>query len=269
MKRINFGDHHASYKIGAFTLTSLRDGYVDMPISRLRQPGNHPFGADLPRKVHLEDGKLRLSVNAFALDDGADVTLIDTGASNAWHPTMGLLPQALCEAGISAERVRTVAFTHTHSDHINGLILPNGEDAFPLLSRLVLPKDELDLFRAVTRLERFHARAETFEDGQKIRPDIDTIGAPGHEVGHTCFRVISQGETVLVWGDIVHVPSIQFERPELTWEFDNDQEQARASRLQVMALAADRMYYIAGAHLDSPGIGRITRVGGHFQFDPL
>jgi glyoxylase-like metal-dependent hydrolase (beta-lactamase superfamily II) len=269
MKRISFGDNHASYEIGALTLTSLRDGYVDMPVSRLRQPGNRAFGADLPRNVHLEDGNLRLSVNAFALDDGTDVTLIDTGASNAWHPTMGLLPQALHEAGISADRVRTVAFTHSHSDHINGLILPNGQDAFPLLSRLLLPKEELNLFRAVARLERFHVRAETFEAGQKINSDIETIGAPGHEVGHTCFRVVSQGETVLIWGDIVHVPSIQFERPELTWEFDNDQERARASRLRIMALAADGLYYVAGAHLDSPGIGRIAREGDRFQFNPL
>jgi hypothetical protein len=70
-------------------------------------------------------------------------------------------------------------------------------------------------------------------------------------------------------GDIVHVPSIQFEKPELTWEFDRDQEQARASRLRIMALAADNMYYIAGAHLDSPDVGRITRSGTGFRFDPL
>jgi hypothetical protein len=67
----------------------------------------------------------------------------------------------------------------------------------------------------------------------------------------------------------VHVPSIQFEQPGTTWEFDSNQEQARASRLRMMALAADNNYYIAGAHLDSPGVGRITRVGAGFRFDPL
>jgi hypothetical protein len=36
-----------------------------------------------------------------------------------------------------------------------------------------------------------------------------------------------------------------------------------------MALAADNMYYIAGAHLDSRGVGRIARSGTTFQFDPL
>ena len=125
------------------------------------------------------------------------------------------------------------------------------------------------MFRAEARLQRFHERAEEFEAGQRIVANIETIGAPGHEVGHTCFRITSQDESVLVWGDIVHVPSIQFEHPEVTWEFDGDQEQARASRLRMMALAADNMYWVAGAHLDFPGVGRITRSGTGFRFDPL
>jgi glyoxylase-like metal-dependent hydrolase (beta-lactamase superfamily II) len=269
MQRTSSGDNHVSYKMGALTLSALRDGYVDMPPVRLRQPGNEVFGDDLPPQVRLVDGNLRLSVNAFALDAGADVTLIDTGASNAWHPSMGLLPHALREASIAVDRVRTIAFTHTHLDHIHGLILPNGEDAFPRLSRLLVPTQELAMFRAEARLQRFHERAEAFDAGQFIGANIDAIAAPGHEIGHTCFRITSEGETVLVWGDIVHVPSIQFERPEIAWEFDHDQEQARASRLRIMALAADERYCIAGAHLDSPGVGRISRSGAGFEFTPL
>ena len=48
MERITSGDYHTSYKLGALTITSLRDGYVDMPITRLRQPGNKIFDSDLP-----------------------------------------------------------------------------------------------------------------------------------------------------------------------------------------------------------------------------
>lgn len=269
MKRSDSGELHASYKIGALTITSLCDGYVDMPITRLRQPGNKTFDDGPPPQLRLVGGKLRLSVNAFAIDDGADVTLIDTGASDAWHPTMGRLPQALREANIAADRIRTVVFTHTHLDHIHGLILPGGKDAFPQLARLLVPREERDLFRAEARLQRFHDRAEPFEGGQRIGAGIEAIAAHGHEVGHTCFRITSGDETVLVWGDIVHVPSLQFQRPEIAWEFDADQEQARASRLRIMALAADNMYAVAGAHLDSPGVGRITRGATGFRFDPL
>jgi len=241
------------------TVTSLRDGYVDMPVKRLRQPGDKPYGDDLPAQVRLVEGMLRLSVNAFAIDDGHDIALIDTGSSNAWHPSMGFLPQALSEAKIAVERIRTVAFTHTHLDHIHGLILADGRDGFPQLSRLLVPRPELGMFRAEARLKRFHDQAQPLDAGQRLSANIETIAAAGHEVGHTCFRVTSGGETVLIWGDTVHVPSLQFDRPEVAWEFDADQEQARASRLRLLALAADNACFVAGAHLDSPGLGRVFR----------
>jgi hypothetical protein len=63
--------------------------------------------------------------------------------------------------------------------------------------------------------------------------------------------------------------SLQFDTPEICWEFDADQEQARESRLRIMALAADNTYHVAGAHLDSPGVGRISRLENRYRFDPL
>ncbi|WP_217571670.1 MBL fold metallo-hydrolase [Mesorhizobium sp. GbtcB19] len=269
MERISAGPHHTTYKIGDISVTSLRDGYVDMPIRRLRQPGDRIFDRDLPTQLQLVDGALRLSVNAFAIDDGHEITLIDTGSSNAWHPTMGFLPQALSEARIAVDRIRTVAFTHTHLDHIHGLILADGRDGFPQLSRLLVPRAELDMFRSVARLSRFHDQAEPLDPGQHLSADIEAVAAPGHEIGHTGFRVTSGGETLLAWGDLVHVPSLQFDRPEIAWEFDADQEQARASRLRILALAADNAWCVAGAHLDSPGVGRILRTETGFRFEPL
>ncbi|MBI1384765.1 MAG: MBL fold metallo-hydrolase [Rhizobiales bacterium] len=269
MRRIRSGRHHTRFEFGTLTMTSLCDGFVDMPTSRLRRIGDRVFGDDLPPRVRLVDGNLRLSVNAFALDDGGDVVLFDTGAADVWHPSMGRLPDAVREAGIEPERVRTVAFTHTHLDHIHGLILPGGNVAFPRLSRLLVPRAEMDMFRAVVRLERFHDMAEAFDDGDEIARNVNAIAAPGHEVGHTCFRATSAGETVLIWGDIIHVPSIQFEQPDIAWEFDRDQTLARASRIEVMSLAADNDFLITGAHLDAPGVGRIIRSGAGFSFCPL
>ncbi|CDX16534.1 conserved hypothetical protein [Mesorhizobium plurifarium] len=269
MERISAGPHHTAYKIGDLTVTSLRDGYVDMPVRRLRQPGDKPFDGDLPSQVPLFEGALRLSVNAFAIDDGEDITLIDTGSSNAWHPTMGFLPQALSEARIVVDRIRTVAFTHTHLDHIHGLVLPDGRDGFPQLSRLLVPRPELDMFRSVARLSRFHDRAEPSDPGQHLSASIEAVAATGHEIGHTGFRVTSRSETLLVWGDLVHVPSLQFERPEVAWEFDADQDQARATRLRILGLVADNGWCVAGAHLDSPGVGWVSRTGTSFRFEPL
>lgn len=269
MHRKASGELYQTYTLGDLRITALRDGYVDMPVRRLRQNGDKPFGDDLPAQVPLFGGQLRLSVNAFAIDDGNEITLIDTGSSNAWHPTMGRLPQALDEAGIDVGRIHSVCFTHTHLDHIHGLVLADGRDAFPRLARLLVPSEELGLFRAEARLERFHGMAEPFEAGDHFGAHVDIIGAHGHEVGHSCFRVSSGSERILIWGDTVHCPSLQFDRPEVTWEFDTDQDQAHQSRLRLLALAADDNHFVAGAHLDSPGIGRVIRSGGSFRFEPL
>ncbi|WP_292281344.1 MBL fold metallo-hydrolase, partial [Mesorhizobium sp.] len=175
----------------------------------------------------------------------------------------------LGEATIAVDRIRTIAFTHTHLDHIHGLVLADGRDGFPRLSRLFVPRAELDMFRSVARLSPFHDRALPLDPGQRLSANIEAVAAPGHEIGHTGFRVTSGGETLLVWGDIVHVPSLQFERPDITWEFDADQDQARETRLRILALAADNAWCVAGAHLDSPGVGRISRGETGFRFEPL
>ena len=112
MQRIGSGELHSTYTLGDLRIISLRDGYVDMPLRRLRQPGDKPIGDALKDQISLVDGQLRLSVNAFAIDDGSAISLIDTGASNAWHPTMGRLPEALDEAGIE---VATSPHRHVHA----------------------------------------------------------------------------------------------------------------------------------------------------------
>ena len=216
MKRLDSGTNYARFEMGELTVVALRDGYVDMPPSRLRQPGDRPFGSELPKQVDLVNGKLRLSVNAYLVIGHGQHVLIDTGAANAWDPTMGLLPDALREAGIARERIATVAFTHTHIDHVNGLVAADGSDAFPKLERLLVPQEEIAMFDEIDRLARFRHRRLPFAGGFDVNPGIKVVAAHGHEVGHSVFEVSSAGETLLIWGDIIHVPSIQFARPEIT-----------------------------------------------------
>lgn len=66
----------------------------------------------------------------------------------------------------------------------------------------------------------------------------------------------------------MHVPSIQFARPSATWEFDADQRQAYAARMRMLDRAARPGMHVAGAHLDFPGIGSVTRIGQTFDFSP-
>lgn len=269
MKKLDSGNNYARYAIGELSVVALRDGYVDMPPSRLRQAGNRPFGADLPEQVQLVGGKLRLSVNAFLVIDGEHRILIDAGAANAWEPTMGSLLGALEEAGIARGDVTTVAFTHTHLDHINGIVAADGSDAFPNLDRLLVPRAEIPLFDDEPRLARFRALRSPLEAGFKLSPNVTAVQAHGHEVGHTAFEVSNAGETLLIWGDIVHVPSIQFAQPELTWEYDDDQSEARSTRKRLMRRVSQPDCFVAGAHLDFPGIGTVVEAASGYRYRPL
>ena len=269
MKTLNSGTNYVRFAFGDLTVVALRDGYVDMPPSRLRQASGQAFGSDLPAQVILVEGRLRLSVNAFLIVDRDQHTLIDTGAANAWLPTMGLLLRALHEAGVARESIGTVAFTHTHEDHVNGLVAADGSDAFPNLDRLFVPQEEVSMFDEYERLARYRQRRLPFGDGFRIDRSITAIQAHGHEVGHTVFQVSSRGETLLIWGDIIHVPSIQFENPELSWELDADQSQARSTRQRMLRLAAQPNFFVAGAHLDFPGVGTVAECGDAFRYTPL
>jgi glyoxylase-like metal-dependent hydrolase (beta-lactamase superfamily II) len=266
LKITQSGDNFARYELGELTVVALRDGDVDMPASRLRREGDRPFGVDLPEQVHLVDGQLRLSVNAFLITEQGRRILIDTGAGDAWEPTMGLLPRALAEAGVAREDITTVAFTHTHIDHVNGLVAADGSDAFPNVERLYVPQQEISLFDRSEKLSRFRRQCVAFGDGFSLGNNMTAVQATGHSAGHTMFEVSSGGGKLLVWGDIVHVPSIQFSRPGLTWEFDADQTRARSARMGILDRAARPGVYVAGAHLDFPGIGRVTRVDDAFHF---
>lgn len=269
MKLLDCGQNFARFTLGDLTVISLCDGYVDMPASRLRQPDNRPFGPALPKQVQLVDGMLRLSVNAFLVIDQDQHILIDTGAADSWEPTMGLLPQALEEAGVARTSIETVALTHTHGDHVNGLVAADGADMFPSLKRLLVPAEEVPMFDSQSRVSRFRELRSPVADGFKVSAAVTAVQAHGHEVGHTAYEVTSEQDTLLIWGDVVHVQSIQFDRPEVTWEYDADQDEARSTRLRLLDRAVQERVFVAGAHLAWPGIAKVTSNGTSYQYVAL
>ncbi|MFD5831661.1 MBL fold metallo-hydrolase [Lentzea sp. NPDC060358] len=240
---------HASFEFGGLEVVALRDGYLDLPPSRLCFPdGLGPAPATV-------GGLLRLSVNAFLVDDGTRRVLVDTGASTSWHPTMGRLLDGLAEARVDRGSITDVAITHAHLDHLNGLVAPDGTDAFPALERVFLGAG--DEGRLSENLARFRDRAVLVTGPLAVTPWMTALPTPGHTPGHTVYDVRSEAGHLLVWGDTVHVPSVQFARPEVTWELDADQDLARAARLELLARLAAPGHFVAGAHLDWPGIGRV------------
>ncbi|MFF2778908.1 MBL fold metallo-hydrolase [Streptomyces sp. NPDC058052] len=267
MRFISSGRHHATFALGDLQVISLRDGYINMPPTRLRDEDGRTLG-ELPAAVPLAGDNLRLSVNAFFVADGTRSVLIDTGASDAWHdPTMGLLYDALDEAGIDRAGITDVAITHRHPDHVGGLIMPDGTEAFTGLERVWIGAGDTSVFTG--RLEPIRDRVVPVPEKTAVNDWTTAIPAPGHTPGHTVYEVRSGTGRLLAWGDTVHVPTLQIGQPNVSWELDGDQPQARAARAALLEQLARPHHFVAGAHLDSPGIARITPSGNSYALEYL
>ncbi|MFD7900890.1 MBL fold metallo-hydrolase [Kitasatospora sp. NPDC059747] len=267
MRLTSSGRHHAAFEFGDLRVVSLRDGYIDMPPTLLRDEHGCAFDV-LPGAVSLVGGNLRLSVNAFFITDGTRSVLVDTGASDAWHdPTMGLLHDALDEAGIDRAQITDVAITHRHVDHVSGLIAPDGSEAFAKLERVWIGAGDAPVFTG--RLEPLRDRVVPVSEKAVINDWTTAVPAPGHTPGHTVYDITSGTGRLLVWGDTVHVPTLQFDRPNVAWEYDGDQPRARAARAALLEQLAQPRRFVAGAHLDSPGIARVAPAGDGYALEYL
>jgi glyoxylase-like metal-dependent hydrolase (beta-lactamase superfamily II) len=248
-------------ELEALTVTMLLDGETMMPADCLRGPDGAFLGYG---PGDLVDGRLPLPVRAFLVQGRDRCLLIDAGAGRAWHKGLGRLPEALAEAGSGPQEVTVVALTHTHIDHLSGLVDGDGGLAFPNADRVFVATEELMAFRDEPRMIPVLPKLMPLEQGDGPLPGVVAVNAPGHSPGHMAFLV--EGRLV-IWGDLVHHP-LQFARPEVTWKFDENPDEARATRAALFRRILDEGWLVAGAHLPYPGIGRLDRAGEAYAFHP-
>src|SRR6218665_2332812 len=115
--------------LGDFEITALSDGTGDLPVDKLLTRAKPGQVEKALKQAHLQ-APVETSVNAFLVNTGTKLVLIDTGAAGLFGPTLGKLLLNLKAAGYSPEQVDEVYITHLHPDHVGGL-LSEGKAAFP------------------------------------------------------------------------------------------------------------------------------------------
>jgi len=271
--------------LGDFEITALNDGTVQLPVDKLLTNAPAPTIASLLARSYLKP-PVETSVNGYLINTGTKLVLIDTGAAGLFGPTLGKLVANLKASGYQPEQVDEIYITHMHPDHVGGLVagdkaaFPNAivradtrEGGFWLSKEKMdaAPADAKGFFQgAMASLNPYVAagKLKTFDGATELVPGIKAIPAPGHTPGHTIYAVESQGNKLVVWGDLMHVAAVQFAMPTATMQFDVDSKAAMPQRQKNYADAAKKGYYVAVAHVAFPGIGKLRTDGKGYAWVP-
>lgn len=281
--RANPGHYRA--KVGGYEVISLLDGGMTLGDSLMLNASAEML-ASAKEENFIKAGKdFPAYVNAFLIDTGKKRVLVDTGA-RGMAETLGHVSENLLAAGYNADLIDEVIITHAHPDHTNGLLNSAGGMAFPKAKVKIAAKElaywfddgamnaagdkkqMFDIARANLKPYQDKAQIETFQSNADLGGGISTVDLPGHTPGHSGVRVSDGKEQMLIWGDIVHVPALQFAHPQASIVFDVDVEAARASRQKIMAQAAHDRICVAGMHLCFPAMGHVAKRGSGYDFIP-
>ncbi len=222
-------------------------------------------------------------MNAFLVEGRGIRALVDAGSGDTMGPELGKLPDNLRAAGVALNSITHVLLTHIHPDHSNGLIDGEGKAWFPKAELVVQDVEmkfwcERDPSQAAHERQRTnmirarasvapYAKRTTRIENREFLPGIHAQMAPGHTPGHNTWIIEGGGESLVIWGDTIHMAFLQLARPDIAFIFDVDPEQAVKSRLRLLdQVSSDRMR-VAGMHLDFPGYGLVTRRDGRYFID--
>ena len=273
------------FNVGDITVSALSDGWFEMDPALFPTANQDELQAALKRAFMGANGKFRGAVNAYVARLGDHTVLIDSGAGTVMGPTAGMLPGHLAAAGIAPAEIDVLVLTHLHPDHVGGLVAADGKPVFPNATMLVheaeiafwrddairgqapdAVKPFFDLARNV--LDVYKSKTSPFSRDGEVLPGVQTMLLPGHTPGHTGFNFVSGDQNLLIWGDLVHAPALQFSHPQWSLAFDVDMDKARATRAKIFDQASADRLRVAGMHLLFPGVGHVAKEGSGYDFVP-
>ena len=260
----------------------MLDGIVDLDAALLKNISENGSRLILKRAMIDDPHKILTATNAYLINTGVKLVLVDAGGGTAF-PGLGHLLENLKASGYKPEDVDAVVITHLHPDHVGGLSDAKGKLVFAK-AVVYVAKAENDYWLSASEPEVPAAYKEhlkkarqqvrniakpyldsnrwrTFEEGKLPILGVKAVAIPGHTPGHTAYEIQSGGQTLLIIGDMVHIGAVQFARPDAAVSFDSDSKLAVATREALFHRVADGKTFVADMHVAFPGIGRLRSDG--------
>ena len=266
-------------KIGNIKVTVLEDGYLNLPKEVLKN-----ISPEIEKTLtdNAESDLVLSNINTFLIEQNNEKLLVDAGCRDIFGPTCGFFLEQLEKAGTNPEEITDLFFTHLHPDHVGGAITKDGKPVFVNAS-VKIPEKEIDFWNrddfedveangksfadlAKSLLNAYDGKVISVSNEDEIIKNVYVVDLPGHTPGHSGFRIDDANESFMHLGDILHVPNIQLENPDISLLFDVDMEQGLKTRKKLFDMVSTDKLLCSGGHMLAPKFGYIEKSGTGYKF---
>lgn len=234
------------------------------------------------------DGNLSLRVQALVIEIGGRTVVVDPCVGNGkprsqffWNDQHWPFMERFAAAGFDPAGVDLVVHTHLHTDHVGWATHLAGGRWVPtfMQARHVYVEPELAWAQSNDDPDARQIYADSIEPvlaaglGDIVAPDAE-LGSglrleptAGHTPGHVSLRVDADDEAVLVTGDVIHHP-LQCAAPAVAFVSDDQPEQARATRHELLEQMADPAVVMIGTHFPTLPLGQVKPHDRTWRYQP-
>ncbi|MEA2905104.1 MAG: hypothetical protein QOI12_2491 [Alphaproteobacteria bacterium] len=280
------------YKVGSHEVTVLHDGSRSFPLTE-GYVTNAPI-AEVKKALEAAYQPPDKGIHHYApvvVNTGSKLVLIDTGfGPGAYAQSKGEIGQLqtnMAAAGIDPKAIDLVVISHFHGDHVNGLIDGSDKLAYPN-AEILVPAAEwkfwmddgemsrasvgrmADLFKSNRRVfDALGRKVTPYEWNKDVAPGLLPVATVGHCIGHTSFVLSSGPSKLYIQSDVTNNPDLFARHPDWAANFDQDPQQAVATRRKVYDMLVAEKFLVQGFHYPFPGLAHVEKAEGGYRVVPM
>jgi glyoxylase-like metal-dependent hydrolase (beta-lactamase superfamily II) len=278
------GVQYQAFKIGSYSALALKDGAIQEPNDGKSFVVGQPTAevAATLKSGGAPGDHFEFSIQPLLVHAGSHVLLFDTGAGSNFGEIAGKLLGAMAAAGENPASVTDIFISHAHGDHVGGLVTPAGTLAFPnatihmsvaewkwLSGMSAENAKNVGITQVTVLVAAIRTKVVPFEPGADLLPGIvKAVEIKGHTPGHSGYRIGSDPNSLLVFGDTLHSYVVSVRKPSWNIAFDADQQTGAASRTAFVAQAAQTGQRLYSEHFPFPGVGKIVKRKNGYTWAP-